>query len=373
MENRPLVPIFDGHNDTLLHVLGSYPRPRRDFFKRNESGHIDLPRAREGGFAGGFFAAFTTPDPATGGLDPDFERVVSDTRLPPPVGQYFALNMTMSLAATLFRMEAESGGQFKVVRTAQELRECFANGIVAAIFHIEGAEAIDAQFNSLEVLYQSGLRSLGLVWSRPNIYAEGVPFGFPLSPDTGPGLTARGRELVRECNRRGILIDLSHLNEKGFWDVAEVTNAPLVATHSNAHAVSASARNLTDRQLDAVKDSGGIVGVNFAVSFTRADGGKDADTPLESLATMFDYLCERMGVEHVAFGSDFDGTTIPAELGDVAGLQRLVDALRVKGFSEADLARLGTENWLRVLDATWKQPPPGPMTPPDRPRAGARL
>lgn len=354
MEKRPLVPIFDGHNDTLLHVLGSHHRPRRDFFKRNDSGHIDLPRARDGGFAGGFFAAYTTPDPATGGLDPASESALSDARLPPPVGQSFALNMTMSLAAALFRMEDRSEGQFKVVRTAAELRACFSEGTVAAIFHIEGAEAIDAQFNSLEVLYQSGLRSLGLVWSRPNLYAEGVPFGFPCSPDTGPGLTALGKDLVRECNRRGILIDLSHLNEKGFWDVAALSDSPLVATHSNAHAVSASARNLTDRQLDAVKDSGGIVGVNFAVSFTRADGGKDADTPLESLTTMFDYLCERMGVEHVAFGSDFDGTTVPAELGDVAGLPRLVDALRKKGFTETDLTKLGTENWLRILDATWK-------------------
>jgi len=354
MESRPLVPIFDGHNDTLLHVLGDHPRPRRDFFKRNDSGHIDLPRAHEGGFAGGFFAAYTMADPGTGGHPADYERTESDTRLPPPVGQYFALNMTMSLAAALFRMESQSDGRFKVVRTVAELRRCFSEGTVAAIFHVEGAEAIDAQLNSLEVLYQAGLRSLGLVWSRPNIFAEGVPFGFPLSPDTGPGLTGLGRELVRECNRRGILVDLSHLNEKGFWDVAGITDAPLVATHSNAHAVSASARNLTDRQLDAIKDSGGIVGVNFAVSFTRPDGGRDADTPLESLATMFDYLCERIGVEHVAFGSDFDGTTIPAALGDVAGLPRLVDALRAKGFSEPDLRRLGTENWLRILDATWK-------------------
>ena len=354
MPNAPLVPIFDGHNDTLLHVLGTTSRARRDFFTRNEKGHIDLPRAREGGFAGGFFAAYTTADPAAGGREPGHQPGSSETRLPPPVDHYFALNMTMSLAAELFRLEERSGGEFRVVRTVAELRECFARGTVAAIFHVEGAEVVDAQLNSLEVLYQSGLRSLGLVWSRPNLFAEGVPFGFPLSPDTGPGLTSLGRELVRECNRRGILVDLSHLNEKGFWDVAALTDAPLVATHSNAHAVSASARNLTDRQLDAVRDSGGIVGVNFAVSFTRPDGGNDPNTPLEPLVTMFDYLCERIGVEHVAFGSDFDGTTVPAELGDVAGLPRLVDALRARGFSEADLHRLGTENWLRVLDATWK-------------------
>ena len=350
---RPLIPIFDGHNDTLLHVLGSDRRERRDFFKRNEKGHIDLPRAREGGFAGGFFAAWTPPDPATGGREPGADEVALPP-FPQPVDQYYALHMTMALGARLFRLEAESGGQLKVVRSTGELRQCFNEGTIAAIFHVEGAEAIDPSFDALEVLHRAGLRSLGLVWSRPNLFGEGVPFGFPLSPDTGPGLTSLGRDLVRECNRRGILVDLSHLNEKGFWDVAALTDAPLVATHSNAHTVSASARNLTDRQLDAIRDSGGIVGVNFAVSFTRPDGGRSADTPLAAMATMFDYLCERMGVEHVAFGSDFDGTTVPAELGDVAGLPRLVDALRARGFSEPDLRRLGTENWLRVLDATWK-------------------
>src|SRR5204862_5975253 len=112
-------------------------------------------------------------------------------------------------------------------------------GTIAAILHFEGAEPIDSQLNALEVFYRAGLRSLGLVWSRPNAFGEGVPFRFPSSPDTGPGLTAAGRELVRECNRLGILVDLSHLNERGFWDVADVTTAPLVATHSNAHALSA--------------------------------------------------------------------------------------------------------------------------------------
>src|SRR5207247_6991684 len=134
----------------------------------------------------------------------------------------------------------------------------------------------------------------------------------------------------------------------------DVTTAPLVATHSNAHALSATPRNLLDAQLDAIRDSDGIVGVNFAVGFTRSDGRPNEDTPLDELARHFAYLAERMGVAHVAFGSDFDGTRVPRELGDAAGLPRLVDALRRAGFAEADLAKNAHENWLRGLGRSWK-------------------
>jgi len=350
--------IFDGHNDVLLALYGSSREEGRSFFERGSSGHLDLPRAREGGFAGGFFAVYVPPDPAA--RRPTLRAEPGPaadlwTVLPPSVEQPFALRMAMSLTATLFRLEEESAGELQVVRDVSQLRRCLDAGTIAAILHFEGAEAIDTQLNTLEVLYRAGLRSIGLVWSRRNAFAEGVPFRFPSTPDTGPGLTDAGKDLVRACNRLGILVDLSHLNERGFWDVAELSTAPLVATHSNAHGLTPSTRNLLDAQLDAIRDSDGIVGVNFAVSFTREDGKQEADTPLDALARHFSYLAERMGVDHVAFGSDFDGTTVPTELGDAAGLPRLTDALRRAGFSEADLHKLGTENWLRVLERTWKE------------------
>jgi membrane dipeptidase len=225
---------------------------------------------------------------------------------------------------------------------------------VTAIVHFEGAEAVAPDLSNLDAWYERGLRSIGLVWSRPNAFADGVPFRFPSSPDTGPGLTDAGRELVRACNRLGILVDLSHLNEAGFWDVARLSEAPLVATHSNAHALCASTRNLTDAQLDAVRDSGGIVGVNFAVSFLREDGRNDPATPMTEIVRHIDYLVDRMGVDHVGFGSDFDGCIVPEELGDVSGLPRLVDLLRGRGYDDAAIAKLTHENWLRVLRATWR-------------------
>ena len=128
-----------------------------------------------------------------------------------------------------------------------------------------------------------------------------------------------------------------------------------MATHSNAHALCPSTRNLTDRQLDAIRDSGGVVGVNFHVGFLRSDGERNPDTPLSVVADHVDYLAGRMGLDHVAFGSDFDGATMPAALGDAAGLPRLIDTLRERGYDDATLRRLASENWLRVLERTWDE------------------
>ncbi|MGN6797452.1 MAG: dipeptidase, partial [Gaiellaceae bacterium] len=230
----------------------------------------------------------------------------------------------------------------------------FREGEITAIVHMEGAEAIAQDLSNLRDWYDRGLRSIGIVWSRPNAFAEGVPFEFPASPDTGPGLTDAGRALVRACNELGILVDLSHLNERGFWDVAETSTRPIVATHSNAHALCASTRNLTDAQLDAVRDSGGVVGVNFAVTFLREDGlNAVEETGLDEIVRHVDYLADRMGIDHVAFGSDFDGAAVPAALGGVSGLPRLVDALRDR-YQPGEVDKITHANWLRVLDATWR-------------------
>jgi len=221
-----------------------------------------------------------------------------------------------------------------------------------AVLHLEGAEAIDSELEALDTWYAAGLRSLGPVWSRPNAFAHGVPLRFPSSPDTGPGLTAAGRELVERCAELGILVDLSHLNEAGFWDVARLDVGPLVASHSGAHTLAASSRNLTDAQLDAIGASGGLVGIVFACALLRADFADDPDTPLQLIVDHARYVAERIGVEHVALGSDFDGATVPAELGDASGLPRLVAALDAAGFAAEEVAAITWENWRRVL-ATW--------------------
>jgi membrane dipeptidase len=352
------IPIFDGHNDTLLavHLPEFSDGHVRTFFKESEYGHIDFPRAKRGGLGGGFFAIFTPSPRHHDAPVPGATGAATSYTIPmaAEVDQLTALKFTVDLAADLFRIEREGKGALKVVRTVDEMAQCLADGTIAMIFHIEGAEAIDAELNALETLYQAGLRSIGIVWSRPNIFASGVPFAFPSSPDTGPGLTDAGKRLVKACNELGILIDLSHLNEKGFWDVEKLSSAPLVATHSGAHALSASARNLTDKQLDAIRASNGIVGVNFHVGFLRADGGRDgAKTPLTEIVRHLDYMVERMGIDHVALGSDFDGAVMPGDLRDVAGLPKLMDALTAAGYDEAARRQIAYGNWLRVLGQIW--------------------
>jgi membrane dipeptidase len=348
-----MFPIIDGHNDLLLNLYAPEDGTRRDFFTRGSTGHLDLPRAREGGLVGGFFAVYVPPagerwSEKTLTTGSTAEDVPASLELP------YAQQAALAMTAELYRLEMASAGRLKVVRTAGELRTCLDAGVLGAILHFEGAEMIDEELDALEVFYQAGLRSLGLVWSRPNIFGQGVPFRFPHSPDIGDGLTEAGRRLVRRCNQLGIMVDLSHLNEKGFWDVASLSQAPLVATHSNAHALCPASRNLTDRQLDAIRDSDGMVGLNFSVTFLRPDGDRNADTPIDVMVQQIDYLVRRLGIDRVGLGSDFDGATIPQEIGDVAGLPKLVDALAESGFDEQSLRKLTNENWLRVLERTWR-------------------
>jgi membrane dipeptidase len=149
------------------------------------------------------------------------------------------------------------------------------------------------------------------------------------------------------------MIDLSHLNEAGFWDVAALAPGPLVASHSGTHRLCASSRNLTDAQLDAIGTSGGLVGIVFACPFLRADFADDPDTPIDLIAAHARYVADRIGVAHVALGSDFDGATIPLELGDVAGMPKVLRALARAGFGDDEIRRIAWENWRRVLAAWW--------------------
>lgn len=334
--------IFDGHNDVLTAC------EPQEFVSGREGGHIDLARAEEAGLGGGIFAVFTANPGASFDDDLVFEPGGYSIPLPPPVEHADALARATAAAGKLFVLEAM--GAVRVARSTADLDQ---PDRIVAVLHLEGAEAIAPDLANLETWYDAGLRSLGPVWSRPNAFGHGVPFAFPSSPDTGPGLTAAGRALVRRCNELGIVVDLSHLNEQGFWDVASVSRAPLVASHSGAHALCPSSRNLTDEQLDAIAASGGLVGVVFAVAFLREDGADDADTPLSTIVAHVRHIVDRIGVDHVALGSDFDGARVPAALGDVRGVPRLLDALVEAGFDHGEVARIAWWNWRRVLGASW--------------------
>lgn len=349
------IAVFDGHNDILYRIL-MQPEAREAIWLLGEGkGHLDLPRMKAGGFAGGMFAIYI-PSPMEEddlGVEALMDRPPYALPLPAALPLRDSQAVALDLAAQLMWMERASEGAFRLCRTAAEIEAARAAGAIAGVMHMEGAEAIDPGCDALYAFHAMGLRSLGPVWSRPTAFGHGVPFAFPSSPDTGPGLTDAGKRLVKECNGLGILIDLSHLNEKGFDDVARLSDAPLVATHSNAHAITPSSRNLTDRQLDMIRDSGGMVGLNFATVFLRPDGRRDPAMGWEAVLRHLDHLIARLGEDHVGFGSDFDGATVPDGITDAAGLPRLIAALRAHGYDEALIGKLAWGNWLSVLRRTW--------------------
>jgi membrane dipeptidase len=312
--------------------------------------HLDLARARAGGLAGGLFAV-NPPSPEGEVIADDWswEMPYAD-----PVEHGEAATFALGAIGRAHALAAASDGAIAIATDAAMLDRCRADGTLAMVLHLEGAEPIDPALAALDAWHAAGVRSLGPVWSRANAFGHGVPFRFPASPDTGPGLAEAGRALVRRCADLGVMVDVSHMNAAGFADVARLAVAPIVASHCACHTLCPATRNLTDDQLREIGRSGGLVGIVFAVPFLRADGHDDPDTPLETLVAHVRHAADVAGLDHVALGSDFDGATMPAAIGDVAGLPRLLAALRDDGFSAADVERIAWSNWRRVLGEIWR-------------------
>lgn len=343
--------VFDGHNDLLLKIHQMGGPAQAGCFVTGRDGALDLAKCRAGGFGGGFFAVYVpSPDDQDAGFE-EMTRDSYDIPLPDMLDWSEAVSVVASQAAILLELERQ--GALSICRSVADLRATLGSDRLAAIFHIEGAEAIGPDLHMLDVLHAAGLRSLGPVWSRPTIFGHGVPFSFPASPDIGDGLTDIGKALIQRCNALKIMVDLSHLNEAGFWDVARLSDAPLVATHSNAHAICPHARNLTDDQLRAIAESDGMVGLNFAVAFLREDGKMLADVPISQMLRHLDHMIGILGEDRVGLGSDYDGAVVPEDLTDASGLPKLRQAMKAHGYDDALIMKLCHGNWLRVLEKTW--------------------
>ena len=347
-------PVFDGHNDGLSRLYDMRPDDPVAAFTGGYDAALDLGKARRGGFAGGFFAMWVPPREA----DDDGRRAAMaepsyDIPLPPELDAPHAALVTLAQADIMAALDA--AGALRICRSVADIKAAMADGRIAAIMHLEGVEAIDPGLAMLDRLHGMGLRSLGPVWSRPNIFGHGVPFRYPSSPDTGPGLTAAGKRLVSRCDELGVLIDLSHINEAGFWDIARLSKAPLIATHSNVHAICPHARNLTDDQLRAIADSDGMVGLNFATAFLRPDGRMLADAPFEVMMRHLDHLIGILGEDRVGLGSDYDGTMVPDGLTTVAELPALSTAMTRHGFDEELRRKICCDNWLAALGRVWRE------------------
>lgn len=305
--------VVDLHCDTILEVASG----ARDITVRTAVGHIDLPRLRDGGVDVQVFALFVHPRYAGEG----FPRV-------------------SELLDAFDRLEARHPG-LRRVTTAAQVEEAVQAERLAVVLAVENGTAIDGRIEHLEHLHARGVRMMSLTWNNSNDLADGAV------EELRGGLTALGRQVLPRMQELGMVIDLSHLSERSFWDVLEATSGPLVATHSNAAALTPHRRNLSDAQLGALAARGGVVGINFYPAFT---GGASLAHVLDHV----DYLVGAAGADHVALGSDFDGfTQTVAGLEDVSRLPNLTRGLLERGYRPDVVRRILGGNALRVFRQVW--------------------
>ncbi|MDX8162195.1 dipeptidase [Acinetobacter pittii] len=339
------IPVFDGHNDVLTRLwLSDHPDPVHAFIHERLVGHLDLKRCQEAGFIGGMFAIFLPPYSYVQQHHPNklFDPNASDFT-------HQQIEQICLEQLDLAHQLAQYSKNIKICTSVQDIQDCRAEKKLAIVLHMEGAEALQQNPDLLDVFYERGLRSIGPLWNRPSRFGHGLNAKFPHSPDTGAGLTSDGKDFIKRCANKKMVIDVSHMNEKAFWNTVDILQQPIVATHSNSHALCPQARNLTDPQLKAIRESKGMVGVNFDVAFLRSDGQRNADTSIDVILEHLEYLMDHLGEEHVGFGSDFDGALIGTELEDVTGLHRLIERMQQRGYSKTLIENICLNNWVRVL------------------------
>ncbi|MCU4443793.1 dipeptidase [Acinetobacter pittii] len=339
------IPVFDGHNDALTRLwLSDYPDPVHAFIHERLVGHLDLKRCQEAGFIGGMFAIFLPPY--------SYVQQHHSNKLFDQNASDFTQQQIEQICLEqldLAHQLAQYSKNIKICTSVQDIQDCRAEKKLAIVLHMEGAEALQQNPDLLDVFYERGLRSIGPLWNRPSRFGHGLNAKFPHSPDTGAGLTSDGKDFIKRCADKKMVIDVSHMNEKAFWNTVDILQQPIVATHSNSHALCPQARNLTDPQLKAIRESKGMVGVNFDVAFLRSDGQRNADTSIDVILEHLEYLMDHLGEEHVGFGSDFDGALIGTELEDVTGLHRLIERMQQRGYSKTLIENICLNNWVRVL------------------------
>lgn len=345
------IPVFDGHNDALTRLwLSDHSDPVHAFIHERLAGHLDLKRCEQAGFMGGMFAIFLPPYSYVQQHHANklFDQNASDFT------QQQIEQICLEQLDLAQQLDHRSKN-IKICTSVQNIQDCLVEQKLAIMLHMEGAEALQENPDLLDIFYEKGLRSIGPLWNRPSRFGHGLNAKFPHSPDTGAGLTVDGKDFIKRCANKKMVIDVSHMNEKAFWNTVDILQQPIVATHSNAHTLCPQARNLTDPQLKAIQESKGMVGVNFDVAFLRSDGQRNADTSIDVILEHLEYLMNHLGEEHVGFGSDFDGALIGTELEDVTGLHRLIEGMQQRGYSKTLIENICMNNWIRVLHRIFGQ------------------
>lgn len=349
--------IVDGHNDVIISSI----LKGHDIGKRLTVGHTDIPRLIEGGVDVQVFAVWSDDKKWTSGA---FKH---------------ANDQIDALEAVVL----EHPAQIEIAHSYAAIQRIQQSGKIAALIGIEGGNMIESSLSNLEHLYNRGARYLTLTWNYNLPWATAAAVEDAKDAKDQQGLSKEGKAIIRRMNQLGMMIDLSHASKMTFYEVLKISNKPVLVSHSNAAALTAHSRNLDDNQLLLLKKNKGVVGVNFYSGFLdssyddrlkaiyteqenkeptekmstsaqydklSADNKLRADAPLERLLEHIDYLVDKVGIDHVAIGSDFDGIeSAPVGLGDVSKFPVLTKALLERGYNKADLAKIMGLNFLRIL------------------------
>jgi membrane dipeptidase len=325
--------VVDTHNDTILHLIDSPPfianpgdqiPPRRSLGDRADQGQIDIPRIIEGGVNCLIFAMYVNP-------------------------QYSSRLLRLLQMLDAFQREVEENkDMIAIVRNYDEIVETIGNEKIAALISVEGGEPLEGKIETLRAIYRLGVRSLTLTHFPRNQLGDGS------GADSGSHLTEFGKEVVQEMNRLGMIVDISHLNEAGFWDVIELTDDPILATHSNCKALCSHHRNLTDEQIKAVSETGGVLNLSFCGSFLKNGIGFGDKASLEKLLVddwldHLDHAVKLVGSEFVGIGSDLDGGCGFPDLDDITKFPKLTQGMVSRGYSDREIKRILGENNMRVF------------------------
>jgi membrane dipeptidase len=315
-----MIPVIDLHCDTLWRVF-TYG----GCFSSNDY-HIDLQKLKAGGSAAQFFAAFIYMN--------ERRRPVEDYRK----DAYAMIER--------FNREIEENPGLAAASSRDDFERNKRNGMVSTFLTIEEGGIIESS-QDLASLYDKNVRLITLTWNFPN------SLGYPNIDWTysGKGLTSLGRDIVSEMAHKGILVDVSHLSDAGFWDTADIMQGPFLASHSCCRTLTHHPRNLTDKMIKAIADHHGVVGVNFSASFL----GTGEKGTIEGIIAHMKHLKKTGGMDICALGSDFDGIFCPLEVKDYSGMPLLLTALKENGFTEEECEKIAFKNALRMIDYMGKE------------------
>jgi len=362
LHDRALV--IDSHDDTTQRMLFD---KTFDITVRHKDGNIDLPRMREGGLDALFFSIW----------------VPSDITGPP------AVKRALDLIDSVHKAAKAHPADLMLATTAADIRRAAAGHKIAALMGMEGGHMINDDLGQLRKYAALGVRYLTLTHFKNNNWADSST-----DKPAHNGLTPFGKDVVRELNRLGMMVDISHVADKTFYDALAVTDAPVIASHSSCRAIANHPRNMTDEMLRALAKNGGVVMINYHAGFLSEEfrvasekrngtvdvamaamskkcGGNEACTTLESeridheamangelpkvtwekIVDHIDHAVKVAGADHVGLGSDFDGATMPLGMEDASKLPKITDALLKKGYSEQDIEKILGGNILRVMEA----------------------